>query len=388
MQTVSLENLEATPRVHFMNLDILRFIAAFAVACNHGFTAAEGWTGYPNFLRANLEDGHTPNELGTALVRLNGNLALGVEFFFLISGFLITYLILVEQKNTGTLQVGKFYIRRILRVWPLYFLVLFTAPLWIEFMHVKTPDYLSNALFMNNFHAIVTGQLDSGLPHFWSISVEEHFYLFWPLLLFFIPSKRLPWLFGGIVVSAILFRFFVYYFSDAVDLQGKFSTLSRIDTMAFGGWIAWYAVQKPIGIRISRVWIFAIFLVFAALFFFDNVHANNNIWSFLFKRYAYTLLFAFALVNCLYNPNAFISFKKKNVLHYFGKISFGMYVYHNLLLPFVCVNIIYTYDIKSWLVFWPLYLLCLFVVSILSFELFEKHFLKLKERFVVIQTRR
>jgi peptidoglycan/LPS O-acetylase OafA/YrhL len=100
------------------------------------------------------------------------------------------------------------------------------------------------------------------------------------------------------------------------------------------------------------------------------------------------LFCTFLLVNYLFNPNAWFNFKKKNVLHYLGKISYGLYMYHNIVFYFLFNEVIYKYQLLSVFWFWPIYLLTVFGLSVLSYELFEKHFLKLKDRFAVVQTRR
>src|SRR5882672_11374368 len=95
-------------KVHFFNLDVLRFIAAFMVMIFHGWLAYSGWFRIPTPFAA--ADGKTFSAAGQYLDTFIGNLDLGVEFFFLISGFLITYLLLQEKKSTASLKIGKFYV--------------------------------------------------------------------------------------------------------------------------------------------------------------------------------------------------------------------------------------------------------------------------------------
>ena len=375
------------PRVHFKNLDILRFVAAFAIVVLHGHIAVSNWMGYPIPFRENIGNKDVPNEWGVELMRVVENWSIGVDFFFLISGFLITYLMITEIKATGTLHIGKFYVRRLLRIWPLYFLILFTAPWWTAISGMPEPNYLWNALFLNNYKAIFAGAMEPGFAHYWSICVEEHFYILWPVLLWLIPVRRLPWLFAAVIIGAVAFRFSAYFLIEEHYNHAKLNILSRMDTMAIGAWIAWYYLKKPFTFNISVGWRIAVYALFAAGMLFDNIHEYGNMCSFVFKRNLYTLFCAFLLVNYLFNPNAWFNFKKKNVLHYFGKISYGLYMYHNIVFYFLFNEVIYKYQLLSVFWFWPIYLLTVFGLSVLSYELFEKHFLKLKDRFAVVQTR-
>jgi len=120
-------NLTQNKRIYFNNMDIIRFIAAIAVVFGHGF---EAWTDYYIKFR------HTPEFVenlfsGNFLYvsQFFTNLGIGVEIFFFISGFLITYILLVEKNKFGSISIPKFFVRRSLRIWPLYFLLLCLGPL-------------------------------------------------------------------------------------------------------------------------------------------------------------------------------------------------------------------------------------------------------------------
>ena len=114
-------------RVHFHNLDIIRFVAAFAVVLGHGF---EAWSDYYVKFRQTPEF-YTDLFSGDFLyvAQFFQNLGIGVEIFFFISGFLITYILLVEKEKLGRISIPKFLMRRSLRIWPLYFLLLAIGPI-------------------------------------------------------------------------------------------------------------------------------------------------------------------------------------------------------------------------------------------------------------------
>jgi peptidoglycan/LPS O-acetylase OafA/YrhL len=194
------------PRIHFFNLDILRFIAVFMVVFFHGYLAYTGWFGgSPTPPSAN-----TPPLISSLIHSLIYNGDLGVDLFFLISGFLITYLLLKEREISGKISIRNFYIRRTLRIWPLYFLIIALTPAIVSLSDAKAPEYWWTICFATNFQTI------SGTPdlfpfaHFWSVCVEEHFYLIWPLLILFIPPKKLPLSFATLILLSISFRYYLF----------------------------------------------------------------------------------------------------------------------------------------------------------------------------------
>src|ERR1700751_4992513 len=99
----------------------------------HGFSAFRVWIGEPRILVSGLQ-AKEKNFLWDRMQCLFENLSFGVDIFFLISGFLITYLLLTEKEKFGTINVGKFYIRRALRIWPLYFFIILITPLLVKLM--------------------------------------------------------------------------------------------------------------------------------------------------------------------------------------------------------------------------------------------------------------
>lgn len=378
--------------VHFHNLDVLRFIAAFMIVIVHGYFAVIGWEGLPAPIRKDnsitFPTDENMNSFGLWLKMFVQNLDLGVEFFFLISGFLITFLMLSEIQLAGRLDVGKFYMRRLLRIWPLYFFIIAITPLLVAWTKSEEPSYWWNILFANNYKTILSKNYEPGLAHYWSICVEEHFYIVWPILLYFVPTKKLPQLFVSIIFIAIASRVYFYYTSTEWYNHAKLNTLSRMDTMAIGGWIAWLAFYKPFTFNVPA-WIrILVYITFAFCFCVDPNHESGDVFMLAFKRFIYTGFFAFILVNYLFNPTAWFNFKKKNILHYLGKISFGIYMYHNILFPVIIQKIVWKFHLEGFWIFWAIYIPIVLIISVLSYELFEKHVLKLKDRFAIVKTTR
>lgn len=372
-------------KVHFHNLDILRLICALAVALAHSYEAYFSWIGVPFFLQNNAW-------LKPILDVFVGNMALGVTMFFIISGFLITYLLLLEKQNFKNINVLKFIIRRSLRIWPLYYLAIILGYFLVVYAKYPHPNYVANVFFLNNFNAIKTLQWQFPFAHFWSICVEEHFYLVWPLILFFLPIKRV-WI-GALllILLSIGFRYYCTITIGSEYLQHNLylHTLSRVDEILVGAVIACIHFFKPIQINIS-IWVRL--LVYAALLFFICIQPQSDYWvwgiySVLYKKYIYLAGISFWMLNYLFNPQALFNFKQKNVLHYLGKISFGIYIYHNMIIPVYITRFVYVFNAKNFALYFLCYFIFLIIISIISFEVYEKYFLKMKERFALIKTQR
>lgn len=174
----------------------------------------------------------------------------GVAVFFVLSGFLITLLLLKEIEKEGKVSVPKFYMRRVLRIWPLYYAVmffgLFLYPALQSFLgnfYNQDLDYLLNLTFLNNIAAYQSTMNPdlSFWPHVgvaWSVAIEEQFYLFWPLLFLIKPTRKsLPFIFAGILVVSITFYSFN---SNNTDLL-YYHILGQIHNLLWGG-IAAYII--------------------------------------------------------------------------------------------------------------------------------------------------
>lgn len=376
-------------KVHFHNLDVLRFICAIAVAIAHGYEAYLGWLGTPAFLANNPS-------LKPFIDVFIGNMGLGVNMFFVISGFLITYLLLVEKQRFGNIHAGKFIVRRSLRIWPLYFASILLGYLMVVYLNTEVrqphPDYLPNLLFYNNFHAIRTAQWQYPFAHFWSICVEEHFYLVWPLILYAIPARRVVYVTWMLIGLSIAYRYFSlgWFPGDQAQFNLYLHTLSRADEILIGALIACVHFRRPIVVSVPLPARLLVYAAFIALLFWQP-QADFwvwGIWSVTLKKYLYMACICFWLLNYLFNPGALFNFSRKNILHYLGKISFGIYIYHNMILPLYITKFVYRYHVTSTPVYFACYLLLLLLISAFSYELFEKYFLKLKDKFAMVKTQR
>ncbi|MFH2143411.1 MAG: acyltransferase [Bacteroidota bacterium] len=374
------------PVIHFRNLDILRFIAAFMIIIYHTYIIWSGAFGSPDFmLKAGTSDLSVFGKYFETFVK---NLSTGVDVFFLISGFLITYILLQEKERYGKLNIKNFFLRRGLRIWPLYFFLIAIAPLLVSWIDVEKPHYLSNIFFYHNFYLIDTKAWMFPFAHFWSICIEEHFYLVWPFIIAFVPKKRLLSVLYLVIFSSIVYRAYLVISGGEVWFNCYLNTLSRIDVITVGAIGAYFYSKKPFVLHIPPVLRIISYISLIALFSIDTYVDWGGFFLAVFKKYIYIGLFCIAICNYMFNPDAKLSFKKKNILHYFGRISYGIYMYGNILLLILIKKLAMLNYITNFYVFVLVAFSLSILIPIISYELYEKHFLKLKDRFALIKTKR
>ncbi len=353
--------------IHFKGLNPLRFFAALSIILYHT---------YLPFL----------DRLPKDLKSLVHNFPIGVDFFFLISGFLITYLLVVEKQQTQSINLFKFYTRRALRIFPLYFFIVGIA----FFLHHKTNpeiDFGKYLYFWGNFWMISTDKWTIGMLNpLWSLCIEEHFYLFVPLLVSIVPNNKLKYLFIGIISLSIGFKAAVTIIYPYNWMTIYCHTLSRCDVLALGGLIAYYHHQNKIVIPNWSPYFlyFGLSYLFILLCIVD-FSDYSTVLSASIKKYLFVAPLLFLFLYVLFVDNKLTIWLKNNaILNYLGKISYGLYMYHSLVGDFIArYNFINT-SIVLRLVFMLFFTI---FISALSYELFEKQFLKLKTSFETVKTK-
>lgn len=371
-------------KIYFPHLDLFRFVAAMMIVVVHGYEAWVSWMGNIGFL-----SNGTYKELSTWGVyvdRFIRNLGVGVDIFFLLSGFLITYLLLAEKERIGKIHLGNFYLRRVLRIWPLYYLVIALTPLLIYINGYESPHYLPNLFFYNNFDTILTQQWEYPFAHLWSICVEEHFYLVWPILIMFTPKKYLTTLFALLLVGCCAFRFYVFKTNPEAWFTLYLHTFSRIDVLVVGGLVAYLHYYQKVKFSLNKsVRMILFFVLFSALVF-DMVGNCTDLFQVVYKKFFYTLLFALLIFD--YNLNTEVRPFKwgYKAFSYMGKVSFGVYMYGNLFFSIILGKVMPKLGTQSLYAYIAILLAVTIIVPILSYELYEKFFLKLKKKFAVVQS--
>ncbi len=352
-------------KVYFNGLNVLRFIAAFAVLIFH----SSQWYHY---------------KFDSPFKMFLHNLPVAVDFFFILSGFLIIYLLLIEKSSTKNISLKNFYVRRFLRIFPLYYLIVLIAYLFLQTDHdiVNWDKFL---YFWGNFWMISKNAWTlSALNPLWSISIEEHFYLVIPFLVMIIPIKYLKYLFGLIIIFSFGFRVYATKTIEDNWMTIYMHTFSQMDLLAIGGLLAIYHFYKPIKVNIPVVVYFLLLIGFLILLSLVDSKDYSSIYFASVKKYVFTIPLLFLFVFFVFNNNpAFDKIKNIKLLNYFGKISYGIYLYNAFLIDLLDR---FTWLQQHYAVKLLLDITITLVIASISYEIFEKQFLKLKKKFQIIKT--
>lgn len=299
----------------------------------------------------------------------------GVDIFFVISGYLITTIILSSLQN-DTFTFGDFYKRRVLRIFPALLLVLTFVSLiaWLYFLPSEFRNYskhlFSSTLFASNITLFnEVGYFDSKaevkpLLHFWSLGIEEQFYIFWPVILIFTFRKKKDFLISALLIFLISFtvnRLRVRSHPEEIFflLHGRFWEL------LIGGILAWY-LNFTESFRISSrvrnsVSLFGLILILFSLIYLSKKNSFPGSWAL-----APTLGAAFLI---LAGPNAWLNknILSRKVLVYIGLISYPLYLWHWPLLSFL-----YIFKVQFSFLNVISALILTLLLAVLTFELVEK----------------
>ncbi|ANI88759.1 hypothetical protein A9P82_05335 [Arachidicoccus ginsenosidimutans] len=364
----------------FKGLNALRFFAAYLVVMHHAETIRRK-NGIANFEWFS--------------VFRNGTNA--VNFFFVLSGFLITYLLLKEHKRTGSISIRNFYIKRILRIWPLYFLLVIAGtlviPAFIKLLHI---DYVMPYTFGQSwfyFVFFVPGLVTFYFGHhllepLWSIGVEEVFYLIWAPLFKFLRKRILFILFAVICIKIVLIALSLTIIKN--ELFNYIVNTFNFEAMAIGGLGACFVYnrQRPI----SSLWMYKMpvqIVVYFALFIFllFNINIHNVVWNTVFNAPVFSnilidFLFLYLIIGVSLIEHNIIKLRSKT-LSYLGEISYGIYMYH-MILVFAIILFLKRYLIHlnlatGTIVFYAIITPAVILVASLSRFYFEKRFLNLRK---------
>jgi peptidoglycan/LPS O-acetylase OafA/YrhL len=260
---------------------------------------------------------------------------LGVRLFFVLSGFLITGLLLEARRQAeivGDTRFGvitRFYIRRALRIFPLYYLVLWGALLWGPADAREQLPWL--ATYTYNLWISGLGWYPDYFSHFWSLCVEEQFYLFWPWIVLFTPRRHLKYYALAMVLAAPLFRFSAIY-AEVNGVASYTLTPSSLDALGLGALLAMYTNGCPASAEFERrLRVTVLPIAIAGLLLAAKSRWLNDVFSEMFIALAFMWLVAAASRD---STGVFGALLKFAPVMYLGKISYGIYVYH-LLTPHV-----------------------------------------------------
>lgn len=386
----NIKNTMANNRVYFPNLNSMRFLAAVMVIIHH-VEMAKHWFGLPNI--------YTNSFVGGVFGKL------AIISFFVLSGFLITYLLLEEHRRSATISIKSFYWRRILRIWPVYYLVvilsLFVLP---QFSFLDIPglsEHIGDAFTFKSilyltFLPNLGYTLYEHIPYAsqtWSVGVEEQFYLLWPvLMLFALRTKKVLHVLIGVISFYLLVKVGIaatYSFDYEIGRASKiwqFWDHFAIDCMAIGGvgaYLLFYKKERILRVLYNKYLQVALYITLTII----TVKGLAVSW---FTSELYAILFVIAIINLSSNKRNILNLEYK-WLNYFGKTTYGMYMYHNLVLIVVLkLMLMYsTLDVSSWtggVIYHTISLVVTMILAAISYEYFEKPFLGIKERFAKVKS--
>lgn len=322
---------------------------------------------------------------------------LGVDLFFVLSGFLITDILLNTVGRKDFLK--KFYIRRVLRIFPLFYLAIIICVLIlpnIKSLNLQAEYYSKNQFwlwtYLQNWLFIFKEPYgDKILLHTWSLAVEEQFYLIWPLLiLLFRKPKYLLAVMMSILLLTVIARYIVWTYKVEDLAYSSLYTFTRIDGLCIGAMVALLQRVNPQFLKKNTLIIVLLMAAINFSFYFIN-HSNGFTLPYLaFAGYTtFAVLFGILVYEAVAGDSKIIQgIFNIRPLKFFGRISYGLYVYH---WPVYILLFDYTRDwfisnnMGSYrmaeLASGVLVTIVAVLISMVSFRFFEKPFLKLKDRF-------
>lgn len=366
-------------RVYFPALDGLRFLAFLMVLVGH----AKPLSGV-------LYPGTIIDIIATRISMFGWT---GVEVFLVLSSYLIVTLLLKESDRTGTIDIGRFYMRRALRIWPLYYpYLLFAIFVYLPLQGttikaIVTHHLFPFSVFIGNYsYWYFSNSLSYAFAHLWTVCMEEQFYLAIPVLIYF--GRR--WSFAtitSVLVGAELLSIACRAYGIENDVPYPFVwsvTPCRLDPVVLGTLTALFvrsgrAVPGPALLA-------AAFALFVGATSFGQFGTNlNTTWMLA----VIDLSAACLILGAMRTQIGTFVFANRP-MRFLGKISFGLYVYHE-----ICLNLVWQWTENlfaghpAWVWFTTLALTLAFdvAVSTLSYFAWERRFIVLKNRFETVRSR-
>ena len=315
------------------------------------------------------------------------NIYLSMDMFFALSAFIITHLAFIEIEKNGNFSFNNFMLRRIFRIWPIYFIILVIAYIAVKKIafHYNIPITLPPAgwyvFFVSNFY--LEGHVFF-LRQLWTISVEEQFYIIWGLCLLTM-NKRISLVIAIFSIISLIFNFYSAFGTNNV----YYHSLTYLFDLMCGAYFAQLIHKKtriikyissPSFLKSIALYLF-LPIFFLAYFFLNNMFSGTS-KSILdvIMRIVFIIHQCIVFVDQMYNTNSFFNLSKRKFLIYVGKIAYGVYCFHGLILTagFLVISklSIQINPFLSALIMFGITLL----VSTISYTFIEKPIINLKYR--------
>lgn len=314
----------------------------------------------------------------------------GVILFFVLSGYLISNILfsLKEKMETGELGLGSalktFYIRRFLRIFPAYYLLVF----YLMYINYQNTNQLAPWLltYTSNLLQTQSESLLGSFNHFWSLAVEEQFYLIWPIIILLVNNKYIFKVILSFMAISFLSRLMCYLFIS--DWQtGAYFSLNLFFPLCLGALMAYARrYRETLHAFFNSCWLLYFFtMVYAVAYYVNKNYLFTNIFRELFDEYLFSIAAAFFVYRASQNNFRYLAkgVLSHEIVVYIGKISYGLYLYH-LFVSDLYWNYLsprFQIDIKSMNAVWVFFFIITFVLAVFSYHFIEKPFNNLKKHF-------
>lgn len=298
-----------------------------------------------------------------------------VNIFFLVSGFLITSLLLQEESRNGTISLKNFYVRRTLRIFPAYItlLVVYFILQLYGIIYIRNASWITAITYTKDFNLA----FEWYTGHIWTLSIEEQFYLFWPLI--FLTGAKIRKIFSLSLFLIVPF-IRVFILLHPVSFINEFSIFTRIDAIALGCIIALYKneIIKILEPHWSKILWPSLFILFIIRYIPTTALRYNIHLGALFVPMGTThgtianILIGLIVMYSVFGPNGLWNkMLNSKLLNFIGALSYSLYLWQQLFIN----------KSSYWFNQFPLNIICIFLAALASYYLIETPFLALKTKF-------
>lgn len=265
----------------------------------------------------------------------------GVTVFFFLSGYLITTLLRIEYDKTKSVNLTKFYLKRLLRIFPPFIIAVFIGLLLTQIGILERPVHFKDMLFLifqcHNYAALLGyNNIPLGTGIYWSLAVEEHFYLLFPLLFLWLMKRfntqKTSWYLAGICLVILAWRIFLVATVDDYEERIYKSSDTRMDSLLFGCIMAIGLNPKLDMVRLSKknllVMVFASIVILLLTFLIREDYFRESI-RYTLQGIALFPLFYYAI---RYNQDFFTKWLNGSFIKHIGVLSYNLYLLHFMFL--------------------------------------------------------
>jgi peptidoglycan/LPS O-acetylase OafA/YrhL len=325
----------------------------------------------------------------------NGNI--GVNFFLVLCGFLITFLLEKEKDAFGKIDWKKYLMRRILRIWPLFFLSVAFG--FLIFPQIKLyfgqsvsnkPNFIYYLFFINNFDFLIKGfPYPSNLAGMWTTAIQEQFYIIWLLVSILLHRKTVIPFSILIVVSSLIFRF--EYNSRIVHELHTFSCFNDLMIGSLGAYYVCYDKNIEKVKHWSKTFIVCIYVTFASIYLFRNYLFFQSPILLPFDKLFVSIPIIFIILEQNFSDNSLFKLSSFKPLTYLGNMSYGLYCFHFIALYIVNIAAVKILPLQEspWRtsIIIPIFgFFVTVIISMVSYKFIEKPLLNFKKKYSIIKT--